>query len=166
METTGPAEVIVLGATCMDVKAHPLAPEVPGSFNPARITVSAGGSARNISENLALLGVRVTLLSVVGSDILGQELVEKTAASGVDVSRILRSRQFDSGVNVTVIGPDNLRTQALDDWSQIQSASPAYIRKNRDLFQGARLLILDGTADTETVADEVQVRFRIFVAGA
>lgn len=159
-----PAEVLVLGATCLDVKARPLAPLAPGSYNPARIQLSPGGSGRSIAENLARLGVRVALLSVVGDDMVGRGLLEQTARAGVDVSRVIRSPDHATGTNLAIFTQDNQRSHALDDVSQLKAATPEYLHAHRDLFRHARMLITDGTPDTDTVSTALAMARRHGVA--
>ncbi|HCV12900.1 MAG TPA: D-glycero-beta-D-manno-heptose-7-phosphate kinase, partial [Candidatus Accumulibacter sp.] len=43
------------------------------------------GGAANVARNVAALGARVSLLSVVGDDEAGQSLQQLLAASGIDV---------------------------------------------------------------------------------
>jgi sugar/nucleoside kinase (ribokinase family) len=45
--------------------------------------VLAGGVARNIAHNLALLGRDVHLISAVGSDFYGETLLEQTRQAGL-----------------------------------------------------------------------------------
>jgi sugar/nucleoside kinase (ribokinase family) len=46
-----------------------------GTSNPVRSSKSMGGVVRNVAENLARLGVDISLMSLVGDDPLGQELI-------------------------------------------------------------------------------------------
>jgi pseudouridine kinase len=50
---------------------------------------SHGGAARNVAENLARLGVPVSLSTVVGGDEDGRDVLTATEAAGVDVSRCI-----------------------------------------------------------------------------
>ena len=59
---------------------------VPGSSNPARMSTGSGGVARNVAENLARLGVPVALVSRVGDDDSGRELLAGLDRAGVDRS--------------------------------------------------------------------------------
>ena len=61
---------------------------VPGSSNPARMSTGFGGVARNVAENLARLGVPVALVSRVGDDDSGRELLAGLDRSGVDRSAV------------------------------------------------------------------------------
>jgi pseudouridine kinase len=47
--------------------------------------------ARNIAHNLAQLGVRAALLSAVGRDALGAQLLAATATAGVDTRGVIRA---------------------------------------------------------------------------
>ena len=152
MSRSGGTEVVVIGATCLDVKARPLAPIVPHGSSPARVLLSPGGAGRNIAENLALLGVRVALLSVVGTDLLGQRLLDRTAHSGVDVGRTIRSSEAYTGAYVALFTDDNQKGYSLDDVSQLSLATPDYIQRHQGLLRNARMVMMDGNVDAETVA--------------
>ena len=53
--------------------------------NPAEIRLSYGGAARNIAETLARLGQEVDLISVIGDDTVGRQLIEFTSRAGVNM---------------------------------------------------------------------------------
>lgn len=152
MARAEPVEVVVIGTTCLDVKARPLAPVMPGISNPARIRLSPGGTGRNVAENLARLGVRVALLSVVGSDIVGQRLMDRTSRAGVDVSRVLRCTDCATGTYLALYTDENQHGYLLDDVAQLKVATPEYVHAHRGLFRQAKIVMLDGNLDTETIA--------------
>ena len=80
--------ILVIGACLMDTKGKPHAGLDPSTSNPANIKTTLGGTARNVAENLARLGAEVKLVSAVGDDLVGQQLLAKTAASGVDTTHV------------------------------------------------------------------------------
>lgn len=157
------SEVLVLGATCLDVKARPLSPIVPLTSNPAQIRFSPGGSGRNVAENLSRLGVRVSLLSVVGADEVGQRLLERTSQAGVDVSRVIRSPDHATGAYLSLSSEEDQQGYALDDVSQLKAATPKYVQDHERLVRGAKMMVLDGNVDRETVAATLQVARRLHV---
>jgi sugar/nucleoside kinase (ribokinase family) len=57
-------------------------PLVLGTSNPGAVHVAMGGVARNVAENLARLGERVTLVSRVGDDLAGRQVREHAAGCG------------------------------------------------------------------------------------
>ena len=82
------AKLIVIGGANLDIKAKTIAAHVPGTSNPALIITKPGGVARNIAHNLAKLGAEVSLISIIGNDAAGSELLAATAAAGVNVSHV------------------------------------------------------------------------------
>ena len=74
-----------IGATLPDIKGQPVAGLEPGKSNPAEIPSSRGGTARNVAENLARLGAEVVLVSAVGDDTTGRQLMIQTAEAGVNL---------------------------------------------------------------------------------
>ncbi len=152
MTQHGSTEIVVIGAACLDIRARPLAPVQPGTSNPAEIRVATGGSARNIAENLARLGVKTALLSTVGDDVLGEELLRRTAQAGVDVSRVLVSHDHPTSFHIALFADRTGSGYGLDDMAQLKPVSPDYVRSHAELISGARMVIVDGNLNRETVA--------------
>ena len=81
--------ILCVGGAVVDRKYTLTSHAVAATSNPAVATTSWGGVARNVAENLARLGVPVSLVSRVGDDAAGADLLRHTAAAGVDVSGVL-----------------------------------------------------------------------------
>ncbi|HEY4689215.1 MAG TPA: PfkB family carbohydrate kinase, partial [Anaerolineae bacterium] len=69
--------VLVIGAAGLDIKGRAAGPLLPGTSNAGRVRRSLGGVARNVAENLARLDVNVTLLTAVGDDAAGRQIMEQ-----------------------------------------------------------------------------------------
>jgi D-beta-D-heptose 7-phosphate kinase/D-beta-D-heptose 1-phosphate adenosyltransferase len=85
---------LVVGDVMLDVfergRADKLAPDAPAPVvTDVSRTCSPGGAA-NVAANLAALGASATLLSVVGDDDPGLELLEKLAEAGVETGAVVR----------------------------------------------------------------------------
>ena len=107
--------ILLLGSSSQDIVGRLESDLQPGTSNPARIRTSYGGVARNVAENLARLGQPVKLISVVGRDRRGDELLEYTAAAGVDVSAVLRTDLYPTGFYMGVLDPRARLRFAVDD---------------------------------------------------
>jgi len=99
------AGVTCAGGAVLDRHLHLLAPAVAATSNPARAASSPGGVARNVAENLALLGVPVRLCSRVGDDDAGRELLARSAGRGVDVSAVAAAAGEATAQYVAVLDP-------------------------------------------------------------
>ena len=73
----------------MDIFGHPDAPLVQKDSNPGHVSLSAGGVARNIAHNLALLGEDVKFISAFGEDAHAAQLAEGCRRVGMDISNSL-----------------------------------------------------------------------------
>jgi D-beta-D-heptose 7-phosphate kinase/D-beta-D-heptose 1-phosphate adenosyltransferase len=85
---------LVVGDVMLDIfergRAVRLAPDAPAPIiTDVRVTSSPGGGA-NVAANLAALGAEVTLLSVVGDDTPGAELLEGLAETGIRTGDVVR----------------------------------------------------------------------------
>ena len=78
------------GATNIDRTTRCLGELVMRSSNPVQVRQSAGGVARNVATNLAHLGNTVTLSTVVGADVGGDELLRSLAADGIETDETVR----------------------------------------------------------------------------
>ena len=136
--------ILVLGAAGQDVVGRLDADLQPGTSNPARIRTSFGGVARNVAENLARLGQPVTLLSAVGRDHPGDELLAYTAASGVDVTAVLRTDLYPTGFYMGVLDARAHLRFAVDDMRIMSELTPEYIHQFETFFNTASLVFLDG----------------------
>ena len=82
--------IACLGGATLDRTIEPLGRLRTGTSNPVRSESSAGGTARNIAEALARLGLGVSLFSRVGQDAAGDRLLADLRSLGVDVGGVDR----------------------------------------------------------------------------
>ncbi|HEY6794382.1 MAG TPA: pseudouridine-5'-phosphate glycosidase [Kineosporiaceae bacterium] len=99
------AGVVCAGGAVVDRHLHLLGPARAATSNPARASTSAGGVARNVAENLALLDVPVRLCSRVGADDAGQALLRDLARRGVDVRAVTVAPGESTAQYVAVLDP-------------------------------------------------------------
>ncbi|MEZ4515509.1 MAG: carbohydrate kinase family protein [Chloroflexota bacterium] len=137
--------VLVIGAMLLDTKGKPVAGLEPGTSNPARIRSTRGGTARNVAENLARLGADVTLVSAVGNDVTGEQLLARTGEAGVSLDYVLTVPDQPTGSYIALLEEDGLLSVALDDVRVMEVVSAAFLLNNRELFQTADMIMMDGS---------------------
>ena len=135
--------VLVVGAAGMDTKGRALAELHPGTSNPGSIRISFGGVARNVAENLARLGERAVLLSVLGTDRPGRRIREQAMEAGVDMSYVAESPNHRSGSYMAVLGPDGQLQVSIDDMAVLSALTPAFVYSRRSLIADASMVVLD-----------------------
>ncbi len=143
--------VLVLGAASMDIKGRAAGPLVPGTSNHGQVRLSLGGVARNVAENLARLGVPTTLLAAVGDDAFGLEIVQRTAAAGVDTSHVLVLPGQRSATYAAILDDTGSMVVSVDDMHICQALTPQFVRAHRALFRQASMIILDANLSPRTL---------------
>ena len=152
--------VLVLGAAGIDLIGRLESDLKPATSNPARIRRSYGGVARNVAENLARLGQPVRLITVVGEDTSGDEMLEYTAKAGVDISAVLRSKEFPTGYYMGVVNNNGVLQYALDDMRLLDEITPHYLKEREELFKSASLIFVDANLPVKVLRAAVTLAKR------
>ena len=108
--TGGPA-VAVVGAHILDVLGRPVE-EIPpgqGSARLAEIRATAAGTAAGSAVDLARLGLLVHSFGAVGTDLLGDIVLQALAAGGVDTGGVVRKPGAQTSATILPIRPDGSR---------------------------------------------------------
>lgn len=140
--------VVVVGGANVDVKARSSAALVQRTSNPGIVVRSPGGVGRNIAENLARLGTRVSLVTAVGADPEGAWLLAETAAAGVSVRDAVRVGP-DTGSYVALLDADGELTGGVSDMAAVEALTPDLV-PTRVLAEAA-LVVVDGNLPVATI---------------
>lgn len=135
--------VVVIGAAGVDLVGRLEGDLNLGTSNPSRIRSSHGGTARNIAENLGRLGQEVCLISAVGEDQAGDQILAQLRQAHVQVETVLRVREYPTGTYLAVINAHGELALALDDMRPIAALTPSVLKQYADLIAQAALLVLD-----------------------
>lgn len=154
------SHILVIGAASVDVKGRAHKPLQLGTSVPGDITLSFGGVGRNVAENLARLGQPTILLSVVGSDPFGAQILERTASAGVDVSKVITTNQCHSAAYLAILDEAGSKTFAVDEMETMRLITPEYIYAQRALFKDAAMLVLDANLSPPALASAIRTAKR------
>ncbi|MCC6793048.1 MAG: ribokinase, partial [Thermomicrobiales bacterium] len=103
MTGSRPPSVVVLGSVHIDLIAS--AERLPGpgeSVSGGTFSISPGGKAGNQAIQLARCGMRTLLLSCLGDDLFGRELLRALQTAGVDLSLIHIDHATATGASVVM----------------------------------------------------------------
>jgi pseudouridine kinase len=135
--------LLVIGAASLDVIGRPQTfPEV-GTSNPALVRTAYGGVARNVAENIARLGQPVSLISVVGRDHLGHQILKHTQSAGVDIHACLQVEDFNTAAYLAVQDENGDLYFGLDDMRIIKRLTPRYLHTQKKLFLQSNMIFTD-----------------------
>lgn len=134
--------VLVIGAAGIDSKGRAEAPLTLGSSTPGRVRVSVGGTARNVADNLARLGVEAVLLSVIGNDGSGRRILQNAEQVGINTDYILVADRRTCAYLAILDEKGNLMT-SVDDMEALTLITPKVINRRRGLIKEAAVVVMD-----------------------
>jgi sugar/nucleoside kinase (ribokinase family) len=95
-------DITVAGELNLDLILYGLPSELPTEREllADNLTVTLGASSAIMAHNFSALGGKVGFISKIGDDPLGQIAVERLAAGGVDVEKVVRATGRTTGLSV------------------------------------------------------------------
>lgn len=67
--------ITVIGGSNIDIQGVPNKSLVLFDSNPGKVDISLGGVGRNIADNICRLGINTKLISAIGNDLYGNQLL-------------------------------------------------------------------------------------------
>ena len=144
--------ILVIGGTNIDIGARTLVPLQPRDSLPGMITRTPGGVGRNIAVTLRQLGHQVLMLSAVGSDPEGFELLELGRESGIDVSHVQVLEDIPTSTYIYLEDNSGEVQWAVCDASASDRVDRQYLSKNADLIRGAAAILMDTNPPADALA--------------
>lgn len=129
--TRSNTNIICIGSVLWDVIGRTASHMRKGSDVPGRITRLPGGVAMNIAMTLARFGLSPTLLTAIGRDPEGDELVQACADLGVVTDHIYRSDDLPTDRYMAVEGANGL-IAAIADAHTLEAAGDKILRPLTD----------------------------------
>lgn len=151
-------DILCIGSVLWDIIGRSPVAMRQGSDVPGRITRLPGGVAMNIAMTLARFGMRPALLSVVGRDPAGAELVAACDRMGLITDHLYRSDDLPTDQYMAVEGANGL-IAAIADAHSLETAGDRILRPLSDGTLGAPgapwegLVALDGNLTTRLLAE-------------
>lgn len=152
-------DILCIGSVLWDIIGRSPVVMRLGSDVPGRITRLPGGVAMNIAMTLRRFGLKPGLLTAIGRDAEGDELVAACARMGMEVGAIYRSEDLPTDRYMAVEGANGL-IAAIADAHSLEAAGDKILRPLADgrlgseLAPWAGLIALDGNL-TESLLAEI-----------
>ncbi len=125
------SDVLCIGSVLWDIIGRSAASMRVGSDVPGRITRLPGGVAMNIAMTLARFGLRPALLTSVGRDPEGDELIATCTRMGMDCTHVYRSEDLPTDRYMAVEGANGL-IAAVADAHSLEAAGAKILRSLED----------------------------------
>lgn len=143
--------IVCIGGAVFDRKYRAKKDIIAATSNPVNGFRSHGGVARNVTENLARLGVAVEFISIVGRDENGRSLLEHLSALGVDVGHAVTSDRASTAEYIAVLDPRNDLAVGLADMDIFELLLPALLEPAWPAISSADWVFADCNLPRETL---------------
>ncbi|MFO7805422.1 MAG: PfkB family carbohydrate kinase [Paracoccaceae bacterium] len=124
-------DILCIGSVLWDVIGRSAGHMTLGADRPGRITRIPGGVAMNIAMTLARFGLTPALLSAVGRDREGAEIVDEAQSMGLICDFIYRSDDLPTDIYMAIEGANGL-IAAIADAHSLEAAGDKILRPLSD----------------------------------
>lgn len=151
--------VLCIGSVLWDVIGHSPRPMAAGADRPGRILRQPGGVALNIAMALQRFGMSPALLSSVGCDPEGQDLIRVCSEKGLETSYLHRPGDLATDIYMAIEDPNGL-IAAIADAHSLEKAGDSILAPLSDGRLGSAenpyegTIALDGNLTT-TLLDDI-----------
>lgn len=135
-------DVTIIGPALIDVLASPvdLTAPVGKSRDLDRIRMSFGGDALNESVVLSRLGKKVQLISKVGDDAAGRNVLSFLEENGIGTDSVLSEKGLETAVNIAMIDREGQRLFLMNPHSSLRRLGPADVHAQLDKKETAGMV--------------------------
>ena len=151
---TKPVDILCIGSVLWDVIGRTPSHMRVGSDVPGRITRIPGGVAMNIAMTLRRFGMTPALLTAIGRDPAGEELIADAVRMGMECAHVYRSDDLPTDVYMAIEGANGLIAACADAHS-LEAAGEKILRSMENGALGSAdmpfegLIALDGNLTEE-----------------
>ncbi len=148
--------IVIIGSSNIDISGFPQQHLIKNDSSPGSITISAGGVARNIAENISRLGVKPTFISALGSDLFGKYLKNNAKEINIDIKHCIIHKYKPTSAYMLIANDMGNVEQAISDTNIIEEVSPDFIRSKTDVINKHKIIVIDTNLSVETISHIVE----------
>lgn len=140
-------KIVVIGGTNIDLLAHTFDQVVLEDSNPGYINKSFGGVARNIAENLARLGMDVTLLTALGKDASNFVTLAKRIKLNLYYQQVSQTPTY-----IAVHNKNGEMVVAVSAMDEFEKLGANFLINHSNLIESADIVVLDANLSENALA--------------
>lgn len=149
--------VLGIGATNIDIYGKSKIRIQTHYDHPATIVSDVGGVTRNILTNLSKLNVNTKIITALGNDMNAQTVINDFKKNNIDSKNVIVVEDDATGVFMQVQDENNDMYLAVCDMSCLDSITPEYINKNKNILLNAKIIVIDTSIKDETIKEIINI---------
>lgn len=144
--------VAVIGAANVDLTGIMTGASVEGDSNLGKVSVSSGGVARNIAENIVRLGTYCELITAMGDDAWSKQLTEHCKSMGIGLTHHIVSAEHRTSSYLSVHDSQGELITAINDMSILDCINAEALAQRLDVLREAACWVVDANLSDDALA--------------
>lgn len=140
-------KIYIIGGANIDISGIAANKLVPAVSNIGKISYSFGGVGRNIAENLARLNQPVSLVTIFGQDLFGQQLKAQCEALKIDISFSLTA-PTNSSSYLAILDEEHELSWAIADMDILNQFTIKHFQKLFKIIKPTDYVVVDTNVPT------------------
>lgn len=143
--------ITVIGGSNIDIQGVPNNALVMFDSNPGKVDISLGGVGRNIAENICKLGIDTKLISAVGNDLYGNQILSECKSFGIDVTDCYISNEIPTSMYISILNDVNDMQVAISHMDILEKIDVDYINSKHQYINDSLAIVIDTNLSKEVI---------------
>lgn len=143
--------ITVIGGSNIDIQGVPSNPLVMFDSNPGKVDISLGGVGRNIADNMCRLGLSTKLISAVGNDLYGNQILSECKNFGIDIDDCFVSNEVSTSIYVSILNSSNDMQLAISHMDILDKVDISYISSKHQAINDSLAIVIDTNLSKEVI---------------
>lgn len=144
-------KIYVIGGANIDIFAHCHNDLILRDSNPSNVSMSFGGVARNIAQNLSNFGEKVSFISSFSDDNFGKMVYNSCFASGFDMEYSTFNSVYPSSMYLAILDKNSDMYLASSDMRIVENIDLSFVDKLKNVIDDEDYLVVDTNLSKENL---------------
>lgn len=141
----------LIGGANIDILGKSFESLRPNDSNPGKVSISFGGVARNIAQNLTNIECPVRLLTVFGGDVLGHQCAKDCKDRNMDISHSVFLDKLGSSTYLAIANKDGDMSVAIADMDILKHLTQDTVTPFLKSIEENDVLVVDTNLEFEMI---------------
>ena len=141
----------LIGGANIDILGKSFESLRPNDSNPGKVSISFGGVARNIAQNLSNIKCPVRLLTVFGDDVLGHQCAQNCVDRDIDISHSMFIEKTGSSTYLAIANKDGDMSVAIADMDILKHLTQSAVTPFLESIDENDVLVVDTNLEFDMI---------------
>ena len=143
--------VLSIGGVNIDIQGYSYSDIKMQDSNPGKVTVSYGGVAKNVIDNISRMGIRSEFITVLGDDMYGEKIKKYLIQQNIDISDSIFLKDQHTSTYLSVLDSNGEMSVAIASMDIFKTLTPDYLEKHSKKLEYAKIIVTDTNLEIDTL---------------